>query len=208
MGKRIIKSEILETARQLFEERGYNAVTMRDIADTVGISLGNLTYHYKRKELLMEAAIIDLRQAYKIPLTPTTLVELNKVFTYMAKYNVDNIFYFRHYTQIAQISPRIHQNQVDMVRDHVYMFKSAFSEFQRNGLMRHELYMGQMTFLAYSIMNTTSFWFHQREVIQEAKSNPINEILCCVWSIISPMLTDKGMDIFIHKIVPVNMRLL
>lgn len=48
-----IKQEILETARILFNEKGFKDTTMREIADRLGISLGNLTYHYHKKEDLM-----------------------------------------------------------------------------------------------------------------------------------------------------------
>ena len=207
MSRRDIKGKIREAARVLFNEHGYNNVTMRDIAEAAGISVGNLTYHYKRKELLMEAAIVERRQQYKIPLTPATLEELNEIFTYMAHYNIENAYYFRHYTQIAQISPRVHQIQIDTVRDIVYVFKSAFREFQQTDIMRPELYEGQMTFLAYSIMNTTSFWIYQREVIVEAKSKPEFEILCCVWGMLTPMLTQKGLEVFEKRVKPLNAKL-
>lgn len=208
MSRGNIKTEILEAARRLFNERGYNEVTMRDVAEAVGISVGNLTYHYKRKELLIEAAVVERRREYKIPHVPRTLEELNRMFSYMAQYNMENAYYFRHYSQISQISPRVHQIQIDTVRDIVYVFKTAFAEFRTAGLMRPELYDGQMTFLAYSLMNTTSFWVYQREVIVEAKGrNPIYEILGCAWSMISPILTEKGLEIFRRKILPANAKL-
>ena len=47
------KELIRNTARELFNERGYRAVSMRNIADALGISVGNLTYHYPHKALLM-----------------------------------------------------------------------------------------------------------------------------------------------------------
>lgn len=48
-----IKQDILNTARELFNEKGYQETTMREIADRLGISLGNLTYHYHKKEEMM-----------------------------------------------------------------------------------------------------------------------------------------------------------
>ena len=58
--KKDVKTDILETARKLFNEQGYNGVSMRDIAGALGISVGNLTYYFKRKEDLLEA--VALRQ--------------------------------------------------------------------------------------------------------------------------------------------------
>ena len=43
--KKDVKTDILETARKLFNEQGYNGVSMRDIAGALGISVGNLTYY-------------------------------------------------------------------------------------------------------------------------------------------------------------------
>ena len=39
------KSQICETAKNMFNERGYQSVSMRQIAAAAGISLGTLTYH-------------------------------------------------------------------------------------------------------------------------------------------------------------------
>lgn len=78
--KRELKAEILETAARLFDEAGWDAVSMRRIADTLGISVGNLTYHYKRKEELLEA-VMQLRheQCRKLP-PPRTIRELDGFF--------------------------------------------------------------------------------------------------------------------------------
>ena len=48
-----IKQLIAEASRELFNANGYQKVTMRQIADRCGISVGNLTYHYPHKEDLL-----------------------------------------------------------------------------------------------------------------------------------------------------------
>ena len=48
------REDIPRSARALFMEKGYNGVSMRDIAEAAGIRVGNLTYHFPRKELLVE----------------------------------------------------------------------------------------------------------------------------------------------------------
>ena len=44
---------ILDAAVQLFAERGYNATTLRDIADLVGIKAGSIYYHFPSKEAML-----------------------------------------------------------------------------------------------------------------------------------------------------------
>lgn len=41
---------ILEKSRALFKQQGYSATGMRQIADACGIQIGNLSYHFSKKE--------------------------------------------------------------------------------------------------------------------------------------------------------------
>ena len=67
------KERILEAARNLFNSKGYAATSLNEIATSIGISQGNLTYHFPSKSDLVvqlqrsaqEAA--RLRRANKSP---------------------------------------------------------------------------------------------------------------------------------------------
>ena len=49
------RAQILETALDLFRERGYEETTMRAIAESAGVSVGNAYYYFKSKEHLIQA---------------------------------------------------------------------------------------------------------------------------------------------------------
>ena len=49
------KARILEAALELFRARGYEAATMRAIAERAGVSLGNAYYYFGSKEHLIQA---------------------------------------------------------------------------------------------------------------------------------------------------------
>jgi AcrR family transcriptional regulator len=49
------KALILQTALEIFLERGYEETTMRAIADKAGLSLGNAYYYFRSKEYLIQA---------------------------------------------------------------------------------------------------------------------------------------------------------
>lgn len=49
------RAQILETALELFRERGYEETTMRAIAESAGVSVGNAYYYFKSKEHLIQA---------------------------------------------------------------------------------------------------------------------------------------------------------
>jgi AcrR family transcriptional regulator len=49
------KALILDTALEMFRERGYEETTMRAIAQKAGVSLGNAYYYFSSKEYLIQA---------------------------------------------------------------------------------------------------------------------------------------------------------
>ena len=57
-GKRI--QEILATAAALFGERGYDAVSLEDVADRLDVTKGSLYYYFASKDELVTAAIETL----------------------------------------------------------------------------------------------------------------------------------------------------
>lgn len=54
------RQRIIEAANRLFYIKGYNQTSFADVADEIGISKGNLHYHFRSKDDLL-VAIIALR---------------------------------------------------------------------------------------------------------------------------------------------------
>lgn len=50
---------IEDAAIELFMEQGYHATSMRQIADKVGLALGGIYNHFKSKDEIFEAIIVD-----------------------------------------------------------------------------------------------------------------------------------------------------
>jgi len=58
------KQQILKTASQLFKERGYAAVTMRDIAETMDIKAASLYNHISGKHELLASLILQVAHEF------------------------------------------------------------------------------------------------------------------------------------------------
>lgn len=56
------RTRILEVAERLFAEHGFEAVSMRDIADAAGVSVALLTYHFATKDNLYRT-LFERRQS-------------------------------------------------------------------------------------------------------------------------------------------------
>jgi AcrR family transcriptional regulator len=64
------RSLILETALELFAERGYEETTMRAIAEEAGVALGNAYYYFRSKEHLIQAFYDRLHELHRETCVP------------------------------------------------------------------------------------------------------------------------------------------
>ncbi len=58
------KEEIVRAASILFKEKGYSAVTMRDLAKAMGIKAASLYNHIQSKQEILSTIIIDLAEEF------------------------------------------------------------------------------------------------------------------------------------------------
>lgn len=90
------KAELLEAARRLFAAEGYAAVSMRDIADAVGIAQGGIYNHFGGKlDILsalmkghMEAVLAAATDALQAEIEPAARLEIFARFH--VRYHIDH----------------------------------------------------------------------------------------------------------------------
>jgi len=58
------KTEIIKVAARLFREKGYNAVTMRDLASELGIKAASLYNHIASKQEILQIIIMSIAQDF------------------------------------------------------------------------------------------------------------------------------------------------
>ena len=62
------KERIKSIAKKLFNEQGIADITMRKIALAAGMSVGNLNYHFKKREEVLEALYFEMVEVFDKPL--------------------------------------------------------------------------------------------------------------------------------------------
>jgi AcrR family transcriptional regulator len=70
------KATILETSLYLFNRFGFVSVRLQHIADEVGMSIGNLAYHFKTKDEIVEKLYEELAQEQKQLLADLRMIPL------------------------------------------------------------------------------------------------------------------------------------
>lgn len=190
--KRDIKAEILSQARSLFNTHGFMNVSMRDIADSLNISVGNLTYHYRRKEELIMAVAND--RAQSMPPHPQTIDQLDGLFRHIMHRLQDNCFLYCHNGQLADFSDELQSFHHHIMEIHRQYIAATISCLQSNGLMKPPEYAGQHACIAEAIHIVCLYWLPyngHRGAASEA------DFLACVWGITYPFLTEKGRSKYI-----------
>lgn len=189
--KRDTRQAILDAARELFNERGYNAVSLRDIADAVGISKGNLTYYFAKKEDLVEALVLECGPMDAVCAVPTTLRSLDEAFVDMQQAVQQNAYFFSHYTQLSQISPDIHRRQIERYRVVRGMFEGALESLRERGLLCEELYAGEYGTVVDTLYLSIIYWASFAEIKRSAGDQG-TDYRHHAWGVVYPLLTPNG----------------
>ena len=140
--KRDTRQDILNTAQTLFREKGYNAVSVGEIAAALGISKGNLTYYFKRKEEIVEALLESANPTFPQD-PPQTLAQLDACLRDMEQARENNAFYFRSHTQLGQLSEKIRAKQREVYRRHSQLLCQGLANLAAQGLFRREAFPGE-----------------------------------------------------------------
>lgn len=192
------RDEIIKTAKKLFLDNGFNNVAMRDIAAKLEISVGNLTYYFKKKEDLAEEVVSGLFDEYK-PLTPCkTLNELNEWIIFSEKIGEKNAFYFKNYTLFSGLSKKISAIQLRVFEDNIHFWEMTFSNLATAKLFKPESFAGQYLSVARTMHFMKIYWQDTLEAERNmgVKLSGFHET---VWGILFPLLTPKGEKIYLNE---------
>jgi len=182
------KIKILNIARDLFNKEGYTRVSMRDIASALNMSVGNLTYHFAKKEDLVEAIILHNHMFYVVPQPTTSIEGLNNLFKRKQEHHKNNAYYYRHYKQLSRISVVIKDIQYKATNDFYYALQKTFQNLQEKGLLQKESLSNQYDSLIQIIMASNIYGapavsgFEKRTLIET------------YWNVIHFFLTNQGKD--------------
>ncbi len=104
------KEKILKTALALFNNEGESAVSAVDIASVMGISPGNLYYHYKGKDEIIIELFADfeeeIRQVLSSSVREPLKIEDNWVYLYIIFEEIfDFRFFYKNQSELVQRIP-------------------------------------------------------------------------------------------------------
>lgn len=135
------KEKILDTARRLFNEQGIRRITTRHIAASMGISPGNLHYHFKHTEDVVTALFEQLKKKYDkiieevqdLPLK--CLDDLVPVFNTLYDQINDYSFLFLHFVEISIWIPEIKDDYRQLLSKREEQFKDWLGTLEKESVL-------------------------------------------------------------------------
>lgn len=188
--KQDTRAQIIATAQRLFNDRGYSEVSMRDIADETGISPGNLTYHFGKKEELIDAMVCEMREECRLALTVDNIEELGALFTDIQLKFSRHAFCMLDYVQLARRYPDIRRLQNEVILEMSHVLHTALENLREKGQLGDEVLPGQYECLTQVILLILICWMPQNRV-ESGLIQPCT-FMRQIWSVLYPMLTDDG----------------
>jgi TetR/AcrR family transcriptional regulator, cholesterol catabolism regulator len=159
------KSQIRYHAAKLISEKGYQATSMRELAEQVGIEAASIYSHYASKEeLLRELAWTCAEDFYKgvLPIFEMGIDPLDKLKRMMRTHavilarNLDTASIFLH--EWRHLSPELRDLYKTQRDRYENLFRVVIQQGVEDGSLRHvDAKFGSLTML--SALNMTAGWY-------------------------------------------------
>jgi len=166
------KEKILNAALSLYNEQGIRNVTTRHIAASIGVSGGNLHYHFKHTEDIIKALFDELTLAYDalilsvqhIPIDLKTIDSLTEAsFKLVHKYR----FIFINFVEIGKWIPEIRNTYYSLTQKREQQFLSLFDDLIINGIFRADIPDTNKYGLAKQFFIINDFWLSHNELTHQ-----------------------------------------
>lgn len=195
------KQRILQTSLQLFNQYGVDAVTVRHIAKELGMSHGNLCYHFPNTdaiaETLYEALIEELNNVIEEPnvfngINLQAFYNLcSFVFEKLYKYK----FLIQDFISLTRRNPNLKQKHRDLVNSRRIFFRMGIDAGIQAGFLKPDIIEGQYENFFNQLFIIGDFWLASAEILFEGKEeDKLPTYLNIAFTLIVPYLTEKGLN--------------
>jgi len=164
------KERILNVSLALFNEEGLANVTLRKIANYMGISQGNLNYHYKKRVDLIET--LYFRFADSVDDKIREIIERDNLnWGYLKVYMseligifYDSRFLFLDFSFVMRVYPNIRDHYTSILQKREQEFPGLFGILSGMKVMKPEEFPGQYLNLYKRIQLLTDFFLSHAEI--------------------------------------------
>lgn len=207
--KRSTRERIIDTSRELFTEQNISRITTNHIAREMGISPGNLYYHYGSKdEILIEMGhrmLSGIQEARDIRGgTSLTLEGVLSTFFKTAKIHWQYRFFFREFAALARMNPELKIIYDSLSTSWEKDMNTLVRSFEKAGYMHLPKHINSDA-LVHSARLLHDYYFTDIELLnQQVTDKDIFEAVLRVFDMLLPYFTEEARKKFERTVIKVT----
>lgn len=196
------KKRILQTALTLFNSQGMSKVTLRSIANEMGISQGNLNYHFKKREDIIEALYFQIVENIDSSIangikTENPLKDVFSISESIMFIFYEYRFFLLDFVLIMRENIKIKAHYRKLIKQRAVEFISLIDVLIEKEIMRKKMIPNEFENLFKRIQILSDFWMssvviENNDITKEAVSR-YSEI---IHQTFFPYLTIKGQKLY------------
>ncbi|EAY27646.1 TetR/AcrR family transcriptional regulator [Microscilla marina] len=205
-----MKDVIVKTAIRLFNQKGFAHVSMKQIADELKMSAGNLSYHFKTKEVLLANIYTQMRTEavnYILPDTYLTLHHFEEIIQKFTQHQQQYAFFFQDVVNIVRAYPEIAAQYHETTQKRFVQARQLINYYIETERLKPADEAVNYDQLIHVVWMVTTFWASQAQIAQ-MPGYTVNQCqpIELLWNLIIPLMTKKGKEEYkqIRKFVKLN----
>ena len=177
------KDRIVETAIQLYNEKGFSNITSRHIAAEIKISHGNLEYHFPNKESLLFAIYEQMREEVSSFYTSqdgeasNPVEHLHKLLVRLEEFQWKYKFFNLDVLEISRNYEKVNLLLKDTLQIRKTQMSGLFQRFVGQQYMKPEPVTGYYYRVQHTIRILITFWNSQEVVLSNFDFNQRGEMI-------------------------------
>lgn len=192
----------MDASRELFNLYGVDKVSQRRISEHLSISPGNLTYHFKKSEDIVEALYYEMVATMDEAMAEVKNMQYNLPFIFklidlLVKHFFEYRFFLLDFVQIMRRHEKIrkHYEQLSLLRKKQFM--KAMQHLSDTQMIRKEELPQEYDFLYDRFQILADFWISSFEVREEGvKTMHLERCKKLLTQSFYPYLTKQGKKTF------------
>lgn len=192
------KYKILEVAKDLFNEHGYGQVTIRMIAIKLEMSSGNLNYHFKKRDEILEALYFQMVKDFDERIDKLSEIEIsfgqikNDIRLSMERM-VEYRFIWTDLYYLLKNNERIFTHFSEVHKERMAGNLFLFNRLIEIGLMRSPAFKNEYEMLSERMINFGDTWIYTSELYRRKSTlKNIEHQSKVMMAMIYPYLTKEG----------------
>ena len=194
------RDKILTTACLLFNQKGVGQVSAKAIAAHLGMSDGNLRYHFRTKEDIVYhlylALVNQLDRGFDEQRESARhLSDLFGLLRFTFSLFVEYRFLLLDFTAIMRQYAVIRNHYQELGKLRKQQFQETVDQFIELGLLREDIHSDQYAYLATHFTIISDFWLPHAEMIYQEKAiSRLEDFVWLTFSLLFPYLTPAGQE--------------